>query len=310
MTLSTVLTAAQYRNGIVASGNPLATTVGVEVLKAGGNAIDAAVAVAFALNVTEPHNSGIGGGCFLLIRRANGEFVAIDGREMAPGKATRDLYLRGGKADTRLSQTGALASGVPGALAAYSYALTNFGTLQIKAAVKPAADLAEKGFVMTAHLAGRFRATAKKIGQFQGTRDAIWQGKTKLPVAGVQFRQNDLARSLHAIGEEGVDWFYRGPFARNTAKWMEKNGGIMTREDFAHYRVGLRQPIRGTYRGHEIVSFPPPSSGGVHVVQILNILENFDLAARRDDVAWRQHVIAEAMKLAFADRAHWLGDPD
>ena len=293
--------------GMVSSGHPLATESGLNVLKSGGNAIDAAVAVGLTLGVVDTHNSGIGGGCFMLIRLANGKFVAIDGREMAPSAATRDMFLRDGKGDTELSQTGPLASGVPGEVAAFDHAVKHHGRKTLKDLILPAADIAEKGFAVTPGFVGRLQSTASDLAKFESSR-AVFLPDGKPPKVGDIFKQPDLAKTYRAIAEQGSDWFYRGPFGQATEKWMKANGGIMTAADFAKYHVVLREPVRTTYRGREVVSFAPPSSGGVHVVQMLNILENFPV--KTFDEATRWHVIGETMKLAFADRAFWLGDPD
>lgn len=306
---ATLHAASHGKRGIVATSQTLATQAGVNAMKAGGNAIDAAVAVGLTLSVVDTHNSGIGGGCFILIRRANGEFVAIDGREMAPAAATRTMFQQNGKADPALSTTGALASGVPGALAAYAFAATNYGRLKLSEIISPAATLARDGFPLDSKYARRLAATASKLKQFPASA-AIVLPKGRSLKTGDTLVQPDLGRTLSQIARHGTDWFYRGPFARMTAKWMAANGGIMTVKDFQNYRVRLRKPVRGSYRGHDIVSFPPPSSGGVHVVQILNILEATKWNPTNLGVIQRQHSIAEAMKLAFADRAHWLGDPD
>ncbi len=295
------------KRGIVASVNPLATEAGLKVLQSGGNAIDAAVAVGFTLGVVDTHNSGIGGGCFMLIRLANGKCVAIDGREMAPAAATRDMFVRAGKGDTELSQTGALASGVPGEVAAFEYAVKHHGRKPWKELILPAAAIAEQGFAISAGYAVRLRSVLNELSKFEASR-AIFLKDGKAPVAGEILKQPDLAATYRAIAEQGSDWFYRGPFAQATGKWMQANGGIMTAADFANYRIVLREPVETTYRGFQVVSFPPPSSGGVHLIQMLNILEKFKLKSL--DETTRLHVIAESMKLAFADRAYWLGDPD
>ncbi len=294
-------------HGMVASGNPLATDAGLNVLKSGGNAIDAAVAVGLTLGVVDSHNSGIGGGCFMLIRLANGKFVAIDGREMAPSAATRDMFLRDGKGDTELSQTGPLASGVPGEVAAFDYAIKNHGKKKLKELILPAAKIAEQGFVLSESFTARLRSASDDLAKFEASRAVFFRDGKPLR-SGDVLKQTDLAKTYRAIAEQGSDWFYRGAFAQATEKWMKANGGIMTAADFAKYHIVLREPVRTTYRGREVVSFAPPSSGGVHVVQMLNILENFDVKSLDDIMRW--HVIAETMKLAFADRAYWLGDPD
>lgn len=300
---------AQGVNGIVASVHPLATQAGIEAMRGGGNAIDAAVAVALTLGVVDGHNSGIGGGCFMLIRLADGGFIALDGREMAPAAAHRDMYLRDGKADTSLSQTGALASGVPGALAVYAEAVEKYGRRSLADLLLPAAQIAEEGFPIDFVYARKLASAAAGLKKFASSR-AIFLRPDGLPLSeGDVLRQPDLARSYRAIASEGVDWFYRGEFAQKTTAWMRDNGGIMTAEDFANYIVKRREPLVSAYRGYQLVGMPPPSSGGVHVAQILNILAHFDLPALKQP-GDRHHVLAEAMKLAFADRAFWLGDPD
>ncbi|MES1181125.1 MAG: gamma-glutamyltransferase, partial [Verrucomicrobiota bacterium] len=298
---------AENSRGMVASVHPAATEAGLRALKNGGNAVDAAVAVALTLGVVDGDNSGIGGGCFLLIRRADGSLVAIDGREMAPAAATTNMFVRNGKADTTLSQTGALASGVPGALAAYEYAVQHYGKSKFKDLILPAAEIARKGFKLDEAYARNIERASTNLGQFPSSRAVFFNGD-KPKGLGDLFQQPDLAETYRHIAEQGSGWFYRGPFAEATAKWMKANGGIMTAEDFKKYHIALREPIHSHYRGYEIVAFPPPSSGGVHVVEILNILDRFDLKGM--DEVTRLHVIAEAMKLAFADRAYWLGDPD
>ncbi|HVV02327.1 MAG TPA: gamma-glutamyltransferase, partial [Verrucomicrobiae bacterium] len=296
---------AEYTHGVVASVSPAATEAGVRVLKQGGNAIDAAVAVGLTLGVVDGENSGIGGGCLMLIRRANGKIECVDGRETAPGRATRDMFLKNGKGDTELSQVGALASGVPGALAAYDYALRHFGSKGLKELILPAAALAEQGFVVSEGYAARLKGVASELQRFDATRE-IYCRDGKPIAAGEVLRQPDLARTYRNIAEHGARWFYRGPFARVTEEWMRAHGGIMTEADFRHYKPIHRSPVLTTYRGYEIAGFPPPSSGGIHVAEILNILENFDL--KNSEPGTRLHLIAEAMKLAFADRAYWLGD--
>ena len=297
--------------GMVATVQPLATDVGVGVLRRGGNAIDAAVAAALTLGVVDNHNSGLGGGCFILLRLANGRLVAIDGRETAPAAATRDMFVRSGTARTELSQTGPLAVGVPGALAAYNRAIEYFGNRNLAELLQPAAELAEQGFPIDAIYAGNLRRTARVLAAFEGSRSVLFKADATPYRDGEILKQPDLARTYRAIAEHGPSWFYRGSFAKVVCQWMAEHGGILTVDDFARYRAKFRDPIVSTYRGHTIVGFPPPSSGGIHVAQILNTLEHFDLGRlQREDSSKRIHVMAEAMKLAFADRAHWLGDSD
>jgi len=304
---STVVFAGAPTHGMVASVHPLATQAGVNALKSGGNAIDAAVAVGLTLGVVDTHNSGIGGGCFMLIHLANGTNICIDGREMAPAAATRDMFVRNGKGDTDLSQVGSLASGVPGEVAAFDFAVKNYGKKSLRDLLLPAADIAEKGFPMPGGGAHLVQVVSNDMKRFPAAA-AIFMPQGQPVKTGEILKQPDLARTYRSLATDGVDWFYRGPFAAASGAWMQANGGILTSNDFANYHIELREPVASTYRGYGLVSFPPPSSGGVHVLEMLNILEHFDL--KKMDDATRLNVIAEAMKLAFADRAYWLGDPD
>ncbi len=297
--------------GMAASVNPLATDAGVRVLQHGGNAINAAVATALTLGVVDGYNSGIGGGCFLLARLADGRLIALDGRETAPIRATRTMFIRNGKGDSSLSQTGALASGVPGSLAVYQFAVSHFGKSQLGDLMLPAADLAERGFKIDERFARKIASVAPEIARFPSTRKVLFNPEGKPYQAGDVFRQPDLARTYRAIAKQGTDWFYKGPFSAATAACMKANGGLLTADDFSRYEIKERKPLVTHYRGYTIVGFPPPSSGGVHVAQILSIIEHFDLnSLEKQSPASRVHVVAEAMKLAFADRAYWLGDPD
>ncbi len=299
---------ATANDGVIATVHPLATQAGIDAFKRGGNAIDAAVAAALTLGVVDSHNSGIGGGCFALIHLADGTILALDGREMAPAKATRDMFIRNGKADPTLSQTGALAIGIPGSLAVYDYALNHGGKLTLKDLISPAADIAEQGFIIDPTFASRLAGVADKLAQFPDSAALMLDETGKPHPVGHLHKQPDLAKTYRAIATDGINHYYNGPFALAVQNWMSENNGLVTAEDFANYTVKLREPVISNYRGYKIIGFSPPSSGGVHVAQILNILEHFDLANM--DPATRAHVTAEAMKLAFADRAHWLGDPD
>jgi len=297
--------------GMVATVQPLATDAGVDALRRGGNAVDAAVAAALTLGVVDGYNSGIGGGCFILLRLADGSCAAIDGRETAPRGATREMYIRDGKPQSNLSQTGPLASGVPGALAAYDTALRRWGRLKLADVLRPAADLAERGFLVTAAYEAKLRSEAKNLARFSGSRAVLLKSDGSPYAKGEILKQPDLAKTYRAVAEQGIDWFYRGRFAQEVERWMANHGGLLTAADFVAYQARPREPLVTTYRGYTIVGFPPPSSGGVHVAEILNILEPFDLQRlHREAPAKFYHVVAEAMKLAFADRAYWLGDPD
>jgi gamma-glutamyltranspeptidase/glutathione hydrolase len=302
--------AAKGPRGAAATVHPLATDAAIRAMRSGGNAVDAAVAAALMLGVVDSHNSGLGGGCFVLIRRADGKLVAIDGRETAPAKADRDTFVQHGRPQTELTQNGPLAVAVPGALAAYDLALEQHGRLSLKNLLLPAADIAEQGFGVDRVFAENLKEASLKIAQFPGTAAVLLKNDGSPYVDGDVVKQPDLARTYRAIAHEGPDWFYRGPFAARVGTWMAENGGLLCAEDLASYRPQVREPLITQYRDLTLVGFPPPSSGGIHVAQILNILENFDLKAIHDrDPAEFMHLLVEAMKLAFADRAHWLGDP-
>ncbi len=304
---STATNNAEAVHGMVASVNALATDAGVAVLKSGGNAVDAAIAVGLTLGVVDTPNSGIGGGCFMLIHLANGEKIALDGREMAPASASRNMFVRDGKGDTELSQTGALASGIPGELAVFAHASKKYGKKPFADLILPAAEIAEKGFAVSRGYSEGMVSVQGDIAKFEASKKNFFIDGKPLK-AGDIFRQPDLANTYRQIARHGSKWFYKGEFAAAADKWMKQNGGLITKDDFARYQIAIRPVIETAYRGYRIVSFPPPSSGGVHVLQILNILENFDLKAM--DEPTRLHVMAESMKLAFADRAYWLGDSD
>lgn len=297
-------------NGVIATVHPLATEAGIAVMQRGGNAIDAAVAAALTLGVVDGFNSGIGGGCFMVVRLANGSVVVIDGREQAPASATRNMFLRDGKADPDLSQTGALAIGIPGSLAAYDLAIRKFGKLPLREHLLAAAEIAERGFPVTRTYAQRLVSTAAELRPFPAAREIFLKPDSSPFLQGELLRQSDLAGSYRLIAGQGIGWFYGGPFADATEQWMKKNSGLITVADFKSYELKQRESLRTMYRGYEIVGFPPPSSGGVHVGQILNILEHFDLKKLGAGSADFIHVVTEVMKLAFADRAYWLGDPD
>jgi gamma-glutamyltranspeptidase/glutathione hydrolase len=301
---------AAGRTGAAVTGHPLATKAAMNAFQRGGNAVDATVAAALTLGVVDGFNSGIGGGCFMLIRKPDGSFAAIDGRETAPAAGSRDMYLRDGKAKPELSQTGALAIGVPGALAAYDLAIRQHGNIDLAEHLGQAATIAEQGFALDDAYLSRLGQVVKKLRKFPGSARIFLNAEGNAWPSGHRLKQPDLAKSYRNIARHSADWFYRGPFALKTEQWMSANGGLINRKDLASYKAKRREPVRTTYRGHEIVGFPPPSSGGVHVAQILNILEPFDLASMAPDSAEFVHLVTEAMRLAFADRAHWLGDAD
>jgi gamma-glutamyltranspeptidase/glutathione hydrolase len=305
------LVAAEAEKAMVATVHPLATDAGLAALERGGNAVDAAVAAALTLGVVDGHNSGLGGGCFILIRAPDGSMLALDGRETAPARAHRDMFVTNGKPQPDLSQTGPLASGTPGALAAYAVAIQEQGRLTLAELLKPAADLAENGFQVDDVYAENIRSVASTLAKYPASRAIFLTPDGRPYREGEWLRQPELARTYRAIAEQGIAWFYEGEFATAVDRWMAENRGLLNRDDFRRYKARRRQPIVTRYRDYTIVGFPPPSSGGTHVAQILNILEHFDLEDLwHQDRAQFAHVTVEAMKLAFADRAHWLGDAD
>lgn len=300
------------KNGMVASVNSIATRVGVDVLERGGNAVDAAVAVGYVLAVTHPQAGNIGGGGFMLLRTKDGKTTAIDFREMAPSKASRDMFLdEKGNADSKKSLTSHLASGVPGTVAGFAMATEKYGTLPMSDLIQPALALAKDGFPVNQTLADDLVQYGREVLLNNHHSRAIFFKSGDVPWSkGEILIQTDLAASLDLIAKQGVDAFYKGPIADQIANEMEKNGGLITKADLAAYKAVERQPVSGTYRGYEVYSMPAPSSGGIHIIQILNILENFDLKSMGQNSADAIHVMSEAMKFAYADRSEYLGDPD
>ncbi len=298
-------------SGMVVSAQEEATRAGVEVLEAGGNAIDAAVAVSLALGVTEPYHSGLGGGGLFLIHLADGRLLALDARETAPAAASRDMYLQPGVADDA-SRSGPLSVATPGQVAGLAEALACCGTKSFAEVVAPAIRLAEEGFPIGLRHAEILKLLRQKgfAERYPETARIQFPPEGEAIAVGWRLRQPELARTLRILAQQGPRAFYEGEIAQAIADEMKKRGGLVTREDLAGYRPKLRAPVRGRYRGLDVLSFPPPSSGGVALVEMLNILEGFDLAARGAGSSASLHVIAEAMKLAFADRAAYLGDSD
>ncbi len=297
-------------HGAVVTVHALATEAGVEALRAGGNAVDAVVAAGLVLGVVDGHNSGLGGGCLLLVRSPDGTIAAIDGRETAPAAATPGMFLVEGRADPALSRTGPLAVATPGQAAAFHDALESFGRLPWRDHCRRAARIAAEGFDVGAGYAARVRSVEAELARDEGARAIFLREDGSAIRAGDRLHQPDLARSLEALGDEGPAWFYRGPFANRVDAWMREHGGILTADDLAAYAPRRREPVTTRYRGRTIVGFPPPSSGGIHVGQILSILDRFDVGAMPPDGSDFRHLVAEAMKRAFADRARWLGDAD
>lgn len=299
------------KQGMVASVDATATQVGVDILKEGGNAVDAAVAVGYALAVTHPQAGNLGGGGFMLIRSKNGNTTAIDFREMAPAKATRDMFLDDqGNPDSKKSLTSHLASGTPGTVAGFSLALDKYGTMPLNKVVQPAFKLARDGFIVNDALADDLKTYGSEVLPNHENSKAIFWKEGEPLKKGDTLVQANLAKSLEMIAENGPDEFYKGTIAEQIAQEMQKNGGLITKEDLAAYKAVERTPISGDYRGYQVYSMPPPSSGGIHIVQILNILENFDMKKYGFGSADAMQIMAEAEKYAYADRSEYLGDPD
>ena len=299
------------KQGMVASVDATATQVGVDILKEGGNAVDAAVAVGYALAVTHPQAGNLGGGGFMLIRSKNGNTTAIDFREMAPAKATRDMFLDDqGNPDSKKSLTSHLASGTPGTVAGFSLALDKYGTMPLNKVVQPAFKLARDGFIVNDALADDLKTYGSEVLPNHENSKAIFWKEGEPLKKGDKLVQANLAKSLEMIAENGPDEFYKGTIAEQIAQEMQKNGGLISKEDLAAYKAVERTPISGDYRGYQVYSMPPPSSGGIHIVQILNILENFDMQKYGFGSADAMQIMAEAEKYAYAGRSEYLGDPD
>ncbi|MYA60993.1 MAG: gamma-glutamyltransferase [Dehalococcoidia bacterium] len=303
-------------NGMVATNHPLGSAAGLEMLAMGGNAMDAAVASVFALSVVEPMMVGIFGAGFInYYDAASGEFVNIDNYSVAPAAAAPDMYET--VSDTwpdymetadRENLVGYKSVGVPGALMGWSYAEEKFGRLGLDAVVQPAIRYAERGFAASRYLADIIRMNREDLAMFPASAEVFLPGG-RPPSVGQTIVRPDYARTLEAVASDGPDVLYKGSIGEMVAADMAANGGLISEADFADYRIHLREPVRGTYRGYEIVSVAPTSSGGTAIIEILNILEGFDVASLGFGTAKGVHVLAEAMKIAFADRFEYLGDP-
>lgn len=302
------------KHAMVASQHELASNIGLQVMKKGGNAVDAAIAVGVALAVVYPEAGNIGGGGFMLIRKKSGETFAIDYREMAPAAAHRDLYL---DKDGKLirgeggSTIGYRASGVPGTLAGFELAHTKYGSGKIKWSelIAPARALAQDGYILSYRLAALLRAYREHLAKYPDS-NRIFLNNGKYFEEGDNFKQPDLAETLLRIEKEGAREFYTGKTARMIADDMKANNGLITLDDLKNYRAKERTPLRGTYRGHEIISMPPPSSGGIVMLQVLNMLEAYDIKSMGPNSSAKFQVYTEASRRAFADRAEFMADPD
>ena len=301
-------------NGMVVSASSYASQVGVEILKKGGNAIDAAVATGFALAVTYPSAGNIGGGGFMVIHLANGKNTTIDFREKAPLSAFRDMYLNEeGEFDPELSQHGTTSAGVPGSVAGLIYALEKYGTLSLAEVIQPAIDLAENGWRLNKRDEKYFKDNIPLFEKYLSTKKIFMMGNSTYK-EGDLFIQKDLAATLKLIKEKGIDGFYKGSVAELLIKQVHSMGGYITAEDLEKYKPIEREPITGSYIGYEIVSMPPPSSGGIALLELLNILENYSANGGLKNEGWNSaeyiHHLVEAMKYVYADRTYHLGDAD
>ncbi len=299
---------------MVASQHPLASQIGVEVMKRGGNAVDAAIAVALALAVVYPEAGNIGGGGFMLIRFKDGRTTAIDYREMAPAKASRNIFVNDkgelieGEGSSRV---GYRASGVPGTTAGLDLAFQKYGSKKLSWSelVEPAQKIAQNGYVLTARLANLFKSYKETLGKYSDSNRIFLNGG-KFYEEGDTFKQPDLAKTLERIQKNGAKEFYTGETARMIAADMKANNGLITLEDLKNYVAKERVPVRGKYRGYEVISMPSPSSGGIVLLETLNILEKFDLRAMQSNSSEHYHVLTEALRRSFADRAEFMGDAD
>lgn len=306
---------ATGENGMVATANVYASQAGLAVLKAGGNAIDAAIAVSYALGVVEPQSSGIGGGGFMLIHTADGEDAFIDFREVAPAAQDAYTWLDGNgnvKNDGKANQLGGLAVAVPGTVAGMEMALEKYGSglLTRKAIMTPAIELASRGFYVGSFQYNQTLEKLASIQKYDAIRSYYLKSDWSLYKTGEEFSNPDLAKTLTLIAENGADAFYKGEVAEAMLAEIKKYGGVMTQEDLDNYSANLREPVTGTYRGYQVISCPPPSSGGTHIVQILNILENFDVGSMEVNSSEYLHLWSETLKATFADREAYMADTD
>ena len=302
--------AVRAPHGMVASSSDLASRVGAEILRGGGNAVDAAVATALALAVTHPSAGNLGGGGFMVIRMADGRSTAIDYRETAPAAASRTLYLDAkGEVIPEASTIGYRAVGVPGTVAGLALALQRYGTLPWVKVVEPARHLADEGFLLSRDLADQLAGQEEKFRAFPESR-RIFNRDGRLYREGERLKQPELAATLRRLAKDGPREFYEGETSRRIDADMKAHGGLISLEDLRTYRPAERPLLRGTYRGYEVLTMPPPSSGGATLLQMLNVLEGFDLAALGPGSSAADHLEVEAMRRAFADRALFFGDPD
>jgi gamma-glutamyltranspeptidase/glutathione hydrolase len=306
---STFVYGGNLNQSAVVTAHQIATRTGLEILKKGGNAFDAAAAITASLAVVEPYGSGLGGGGFWLLHRSSdNKQVVLDGREMAPMRSRKDMYLdKDGNILSGLSLNGPMAAGIPGIVAGIDYLVTHYGQLSLQDILAPAIQQAKNGFIVTERYQKLIRYRKNIIQEYTGTA-SIFLKNNKIPKIGDFIVQNDLAKTLSMISENGSKGFYQGIFAQKMVNSVQKNGGIWETYDLEHYKIIEREPVTINYKGIQVTSVPPPSSGGVVLGQALNILEKFDLT--QYDGVTRKHIIIEAMRRAYRDRAAYLGDSD
>lgn len=299
--------------GVVSTGKVEASRIGKEILEKGGNAIDAAVAAGFALGVAEPNSSGLGGGGFMLIRIAKtGEVVFIDFRERAPKNANPDMWKvdENGKVEGNKKIEGGKAAGIPGEVAGLLYALEHYGTMSREEVIRPSVNLAKNGLFVTPTLSNDMKNQFDMMEKYPETGKVFLTADGLPYEVGEKFTNKDMAKTLEILIKKGKDGFYKGEVAKSVVNSLNKYDGIFTMEDLANYQPIVRKPVRGFYRGYEIISSPSPSSGGAIVIEILNILENFDVAKLQVNSPEYLHLFSEVYKLAYADRAKYMGDSD
>lgn len=302
---------ARGQKSVVATVHPLASQAALDAFHRGGNAVDAAVAASLMLSVVDVHNSGLGGGGLALVRTPEGKIFALDGRERAPLTSSPESFIRNGKPEPSLSQTGPLAAATPGLAALLERMSQRFGAIGWQSSLIAAAKIAESGFPIDAPMARNLASNFEVLKQFPETARVLLNDEGKSLSVGQSLVQSDLADTLRNLARHGTDWFYRGPFAERADALMRSCGGLLSKEDFAQYYLVQRQTIECDYRSHRIVGFPPPSSGGLHIAQMLKMLSGFDVRKLFEETeAKGLHLLAETMKRAMADRAYWLGDAD
>ncbi len=300
------------QNGMVVTESKYATQAGLQILKEGGNAVDAAVTIGFTLAVTFPRAGNLGGGGFMLIYLADSdEVLSIDYREKAPRGASRGMFLdEEGNPDNEKSRHSILSVGVPGTVAGLALALENYGTISLERALQPAIELAQKGFPVDQELSDSLNQVKSRMKASTASMDIFFKQGGKPYSEGELLTQKDLAWSLKQIVKNGSEAFYTGDIAKKIDSFMEQSGGLITNHDLKNYKALIRKPVEGEYRGYKIYSMPPPSSGGVVLIEMLNILELFPLSSLGHNTAKTIHIFAETMKYAYADRSKYLGDPD